>query len=192
MSKEIHLRNMSAKSALSRLAEGNQRYVAALTSWTDVCPALRALTARHGQEPYAIIITCSDSRVIPEAIFSASIGDLFVIRVAGNVIDDHQLGSIEYAASHLGVNLVLVLGHTHCGAVGAAMGEHAEGYIKYVVEDIKAAIGDEKDDYEASRKNVEHSIGIIEGSLQIQKEEHDGLQVRGAIYDIENGRVEFL
>ena len=192
MSNASHSRNMSAPSAIERLREGNQRYVAALTSWTDVCPALRALTARHGQEPYAIVITCSDSRVIPEAIFSASIGDLFVIRVAGNVIDDHQLGSIEYAASHLGVNLVLVLGHTHCGAVGAAMGEDAHGYIKYVVDDIKQAIGDETDDREACRLNVEHSMDVIESSLEIQKEETQGMVVRGAIYDIASGVVDFL
>ena len=187
-----HETSMSAQSALKRLARGNERYAEALVSHTDVSPALRALTAKHGQEPFAIVITCSDSRVIPEAIFSASIGDLFVIRVAGNVIDDHQLGSIEYAAGHLGCNLVLVLGHTHCGAVEAAMGPDAHGYVKYVVDDIKEAIGDETDDYTACRLNVEHSMAAIESSLQIRQEEELGLKVRGAIYHLENGVVDFL
>ena len=74
------------------------------------------ISAAEGQKPYAIVISCSDSRVIPEAIFSAGIGDLFVIRVVGNVLDNHQLGSIEYAAEHLGVKLIVMLGHTGCGA----------------------------------------------------------------------------
>ena len=94
--------------------------------------ALRKFTYEHGQHPHAIIVTCSDSRVIPETIFSAGLGELFVIRVAGNVIDDHQLGSIEYAAGHLGSPVVVVLGHTHCGAVDAAINSDPEGYIRCV------------------------------------------------------------
>ncbi len=147
----------------------------------------------HGQEPYAIVVACSDSRVIPEAIFNADLGELFVIRVAGNVIDDHQLGSIEYAAEHLGVNLVLVLGHTHCGAVAAAIEGDTDGYIKYIVDEIQGAIGQEDDPYEACHLNVRHSMKMVEESLKIQKVEHEyGLKVRGAIYDIETGKVDFL
>ena len=91
--------------------------------------SLREETALHGQHPYAIVICCSDSRVIPEQIFSADIGELFVIRVAGNVLDNHQLGSIEYAAAHLHAELVVMLGHTGCGAVGAALSGEADGFI---------------------------------------------------------------
>ena len=111
--------NLSADEALERLREGNARYLNANQAQGDVSPALRQSTFREGQRPYAIVLACSDSRVIPEAIFSAGIGDLFVIRVAGNVVDKHQLGSIEYAEDHLGCNLVVVLGHTCCGAVDA-------------------------------------------------------------------------
>ena len=80
----------------------------------------RIETAENGQHPYIIVIACSDSRVIPEEIFSAGIGELLVIRVAGNVLDNHQLGSIEYAGAHLGCKLIFLLGHTDCGAVSAA------------------------------------------------------------------------
>ena len=136
---------------------------------------------------YAIIVTCSDSRVIPESIFSAGIGELFTIRVAGNVISDHQLGSVEYAADHLGSNLVVVLGHTNCGAVGAAISGGAEGFIKTITDEIKSAIGDEKDAYKASCLNVNNSIKRIEDALDIPS-----LKVVGAIYNIEDGSVEFM
>lgn len=179
--------------ALRRLEAGNQAYLAAETGAGDISPAKRLHTLRHGQEPYAIVVTCSDSRVIPESIFSAGIGDLFVIRVAGNVIDDHQLGSIEYAAGHLGCKLILVLGHTHCGAVDAAINSDPEGYIKFITDEIKTAIGEEQDDYKACCLNVGHSMDIIEHSLQIHSlEEHEGLRVIGAVYRIDSGKVDFL
>ena len=97
-------------------------------------------TTENGQHPYAIVICCSDSRVIPEQIFSASVGDLFVIRVAGNVLDKHQLGSIEYAAAHLGCKLIVMLGHTHCGAVDAALCGHTDGFVSYIAKDITEAV----------------------------------------------------
>ena len=112
---------MDKDQTLKRLLDGNQAYLSSRTEIGDISPAVRLETAEHGQQPLAIIITCSDSRVIPEAIFHCGIGDLFVIRVAGNVIDNHQLGSIEYAADHLGTKLIMVLGHTHCGAVDAVI-----------------------------------------------------------------------
>ena len=112
---------ISASEAKNRLIEGNRLYLDAASSGADISPAKRKETAENGQYPYAIVVTCSDSRVIPESIFSAGIGELFVIRVAGNVLDDHQLGSIEYAADHLGTKLIVLLGHTKCGAVGAAI-----------------------------------------------------------------------
>ena len=150
-----------------------------------------AETAADGQHPYAIVVCCSDSRVIPERIFHAAIGDLFTIRVAGNVIDDHQLGSIEYAAGHLGTNLIVVLGHTQCGAVTAAIHHDPEGYIKFITDEIKQAIGSETDDYQAALLNVRRSVEIIKSSLLIRKDEETGLKVVGAIYRIEDGTVEF-
>jgi carbonic anhydrase len=130
--------------------------------------------------------------VIPEYLFDANLGDLFVIRLAGNVIDNHQLGSIEYAASHLGCNLVLMLGHTHCGAVDAAMNHDPEGYIKFITDEISKAIGDETDERLACIKNVRHGLDIIEHSLEIQHEEELGLKVSGALYHIDSGEVEWL
>jgi carbonic anhydrase len=91
--------------------------------------ARRTETAEHGQHPYAVVICCSDSRVIPEQIFDARIGDLFVIRIAGNVLDRHQLGSVEYAVAHLKSKLVVMLGHTGCGAIGAALTGDADGHL---------------------------------------------------------------
>ncbi|MDO4183160.1 MAG: carbonic anhydrase [Coriobacteriia bacterium] len=183
---------MPAAQALAKLQQGNLAYMTARTCPGDISPEARSRTCNHGQQPYAIVIACSDSRVIPEAIFSAGIGELFVIRVAGNVIDDHQLGSIEYAAGHLGCNLVVVLGHTHCGAVNAAVNHDPEGYVKFITDEIKRAVGEETDEHAASRLNAQHSAAVIESSLQIQHEEELGLQVAAAIYDIESGAVEFL
>ena len=179
-------------SVFERLVEGNRRYLGALRPESDVSPALRRLTADEGQHPHAIVVCCSDSRVVPEHIFSAGIGELFVIRVVGNVLDNHQLGSIEYAAGHLGTKLVVVLGHTQCGAVHAAINHDPSGFIKYITDEIKQAIGKEKDDYRAAVLNVEQSIRMIESSLEIQRDEEEGLRVVGAIYRIEDGTVAFL
>ena len=150
----MHKENLSSSEALQKLKEGNQRYLDVSSNPGDISPQIRKYTCENGQSPYAVIITCSDSRVIPEGIFSAGIGELFVIRVAGNVMDKHQLGSVEYATDHLGTNLVVVLGHDHCGAVGAAMSSDPEGYVKFITDEIRKAIGDEKDELRASCLNV--------------------------------------
>ncbi|MDE6579102.1 MAG: carbonic anhydrase [Ruminiclostridium sp.] len=179
--------------ALDLLKEGNQKYINAKNTVGDISQLQRENTSDNGQEPDAVIVTCSDSRVIPEAIFSAGIGDLFVIRVAGNVMDNHQLGSVEYAVEHLGCSLCVVLGHTHCGAVDAALHHEPEGYIKFITDEIVKAIGDEKDEYKASVLNAKSSKKTIEESLEIQKDEKEyGLKVVTAMYDIESGKVEFL
>lgn len=183
----------SAANAIYRLASGNSKYLNAKKNHSNISKRIRYTTATEGQSPYAIIVTCSDSRVIPEHIFSAGIGELFVIRLAGNVIDDHQLGSIEYAAEHLGCKLVVVLGHTRCGAVDAAINHEPTGYIRFITDEIRKAIGDEKDPYQASCKNVLHSVRVIESSLSISNiEAETGMRVIGAMYHIEDGSVEFL
>lgn len=184
---------ITADEAKARLISGNEKYIQSRTLSCDVSPETLLRSSESGQKPYAIIITCSDSRVVPEMIFSAGIGDLFVIRVAGNVMDSHQLGSIEYAAEHLGTGLIVVLGHDHCGAVDAAMNHEPDGYIKFITDEILKAIGDEKNEFRACCLNVKHSCEIIERSLQIQRDEEEyGLQVLGAIYRLDSGRVEFL
>ena len=146
-----------------------------------------------------------------------------MIRVAGNVLDNHQLGSIEYAADHLGAKLIVMLGHTHCGAVASAMEghadgfedmeahadgftdmeghtdgfedmeAHADGFIDYIMKDIAVAIGDEKDDYKATCLNVQHGVRRIRDELKIHPIENaKGLEVIGAIYHTDDGRVEFI
>lgn len=182
--------NLPAAEALTKLKEGNERYLSASSNPGDVSPEIRQKTCDEGQTPYAIVITCSDSRVIPESIFMAGIGELFTIRVAGNVMDHHQLGSVEYASDHLGTNLVVVLGHTHCGAVGAALTSSPDGFVKYITDEIKKAIGDEKDELTACRLNVERSVSIIKEQLKLTDE--SSLKVCGAIYHIDTGRVEFM
>lgn len=168
--------------AREKLVEGNRRYCAAGYD------ARREQTAKEGQHPYAIVICCSDSRVIPEKIFSANIGDLFVIRVAGNVLDRHALGSIEYAAEHLGCSLVLMLGHTGCGAVAAALSGHAAGFVSAITDDIRAAIGMETDPDAACRKNILHGVSTIREAFASLPE----LEIAGAVYDIATGTVEWL
>ena len=170
---------MQSDSLIQRLCKGNKDYQ------KSGSVELRLKTAKEGQHPYAIVICCSDSRVIPEQIFSAGIGELFVIRVAGNVLDNHQLGSIEYAASHLGCKLIIMLGHTGCGAVAAALEGHSEGFVASITDDIRKAIGDEKNPNEACRLNVLHGVARI-------REEFSKADVRGAIYEIESGEVSWL
>lgn len=185
--------NLSANEALAKLKHGNECYLEARQARGDVSLELRKSTFEQGQHPYAIVLACSDSRVIPEAIFSAGIGELFVIRVAGNVVDNHQLGSIEYAEDHLGCNLVVVLGHTACGAVDAAMHHEPYGTVKFITDEIADAIGDERDEAAACLANVAHSVRRIEESRKVRADECEhGLRVVGALYHTDSGEVEFL
>jgi Carbonic anhydrase len=187
--------NAENEKVFERLKEGNRIYVENNQNTGDVSLELRQRTAKEGQHPYAIVITCSDSRVIPDAIFSAGIGDLFVIRVAGNVLDNHQLGSIEYAFSHLDTNVIVMLGHTKCGAISAAQNSHGgtDKFIKYIIEDISEAIGSETDDYKASVLNVKHGMNIIRTAFHDHPDIEDGeLDVLGGVYDIETGVVEWI
>lgn len=161
-------------------------------SYAEGCEVERRIeTAQNGQRPDAVVICCSDSRVIPEKIFSSSIGELFVIRVAGNVLDNHQLGSIEYAAAHLGCRLIVMLGHTGCGAVSAALSGHADGYISYITDDIMKAVGDERNMYRACILNVEYGVRRIKSEFSAHPEIAD-VKVIGAVYNITTGRVEWL
>ncbi len=169
---------------LQRLCAGNLRY-------RQAEEPLRAETARNGQRPYAIVICCSDSRVIPERIFSAGLGELFVVRVAGNVLDRHQLGSVEYAAAHLGCRLIVVLGHTGCGAVGAALAGEGDGFIRYLSDEILEAIGEEREPLAAAKKNVLHAVERLRREFG-QHPEIAGVGIAGALYDLASGSVEWL
>lgn len=170
---------------VERMTEANRYY---MTHGND---ALRRETAEHGQHPYAVVICCSDSRVIPEQIFHAEIGDLFVIRVAGNVLDKHQIGSVEYAVSHLGCKLVLMLGHTGCGAVDAALKGEADGHISFISKDIQKAIGMERDPNKACRLNVAHGVKVLRRAF-LKEPDPEDIEIKGAVYNIQTGGVEWL
>lgn len=179
-------KSVSASAALERLKNGNKIYINSKTGSGDISPEIRLSTVKNGQKPYAVIVGCSDSRVIPEYVFSAGLGELFVIRVAGNVIDNHQLGSIEYAVEHLGCKLVVVLGHTGCGAVGAATKKNG-GFVSFITDEIRRAVGGETDGVRASVLNIRQSVNKIEKLLKGT----EGLTVTGALYHTDSGAVDF-
>lgn len=167
------------------LSEGNRYFLA------HGDEAKRSHLARDGQNPYAVVVCCSDSRVIPERIFHADLGELFVIRVAGNVIDRHALGSIEYAVGHLGCRFVLMLGHTGCGAVGAALEGHAEGFVAFITDEIRKAIGMERDPAVACKRNVAYGMERICEAFASDPA-FKTVEVAGAVYDIASGAVEWF
>ena len=177
--------SITAEEALKKLTEGNRLYLKAETVSGDVSAHIRGETAANGQHPYAIIIACSDSRVIPEAIFMTGIGELFTIRVAGNVIGDTELGSAEYAAEHLEVPLAVVLGHTDCGAVGSALEGHTEGNVGHITQKIIKAVEGETDPCRAARRNARVQADIL-------KEAFPSLKTVPALYDIRSGEVQWL
>ncbi|MCD8381350.1 MAG: carbonic anhydrase [Clostridiales bacterium] len=178
---------MDAAESLQRLKEGNERYLLAKNEIGDISEGVRRYTAEHGQHPFAVVIACSDSREIPEAIFSCGIGELFVIRVAGNVVDDSVLGSVEYAAEHLGCPLVVVLGHSSCGAVAATIAGGAGGYTKTITDQIALAIRGETDERKASCLNAERTAAAVREVLR-----GSGVSVVSALYDVRTGRVTFF
>ena len=174
------------KDLVEKLIAGNERY----RQIDEAKLRLRVKLAEEGQHPYAIVICCSDSRVIPVQIFSAELGDLFVIRVAGNVLDRHQIGSVEYAAAHLGTELIVLLGHTGCGAVKAALGPDPGGYVKYITDDILEAVGEEKDPDKACLMNVRHGVERLRRDFA-DHPEIKNVKIVGAVYDIRSGQVSF-
>ena len=178
---------------IEKLKKGNAAYLTAASNPGDVSAAVRKDTTVNGQHPYAVVVCCSDSRVVPEAIFSAGIGELFVIRAAGNIINNTQLGSIQYAAGHLGCKVILVLGHTNCGAVDASLHGGGHGFVKFLTDEIIENIAGETDPYKASCINAQKGVEKIKTALA---DDHEALtpttDVLAAIYDIESGEVKFL
>ena len=183
----------SPEQGLQKLVQGNDKYINNRRNNADISIKLRESTASMGQKPYAVIVTCSDSRVPPEHIFSAGIGELFVVRTAGNVIDNFVLGSIEYGVKHLGAKVIVIMGHDQCGAVSAAMAGHAEGHITYIVEEIKSAIEGAVDSIEAERLNITHSyLGVMESTLVKELLELNEIVIVQAKYEMQTGRVTFF
>ena len=182
-----HGNSISADEAIARLKDGNRRYASTSIFRGDIRKIRREELAEKGQNPFAVIISCSDSRVMPEIIFNAGLGDLFVIRSAGNVVDGCTLGSIEYAVDHMGVKLVVVLGHTNCGAISEAIKGFHEGHSIEIINDIIDGIGHEQDPLKASCLNVKNSVMLIKEDLGDRLD----MKVVGALYDIRSGTVDF-
>ena len=181
------------KRALCRLIEGNNVYIDSFRNPADISCERRMETTRHGQRPYAVILTCSDSRVPPEHIFSAGIGELFVVRTAGNVVGDFEIGSIEYAVQHLHVPIVVIMGHTHCGAVAAALEGHAEGYIESIIREIQLGLNGAATEDEAVCNNILHSKQrVLQSEIVNDLIDTGQLMLVCAENDIRTGHVNFL
>ena len=178
----------------TKLTEGN----AAFRKATD--SAIFANLSKNGQHPLMAVLTCSDSRVVPEKIFNLSIGDAFVVRVAGNTASDPQvLGSLEYAVTHLHVRDLIVLGHTGCGAIKVALEGRDNGNLWSVTKDIERAklkvpIELDKDPDAIAESNVRLQMRLIEDNSFPVREavERNQLTIHGAMYDLKTGMVRFL
>lgn len=195
--------DMTAERALQELLDGNRRYVAARLAHPHQTVERRQSLAGH-QSPFAIILGCSDSRVPPEVIFDQGLGDLFVVRVAGNVLDAAVTASLEYAADHLETPLLVVLGHTGCGAVHATLqalaaeesGAGSPGFLANAIRPAVAAArvrgGDLMDG--TVRANVEQVAGQLAGMEPVlsARVRAGQLRVAGMLYDLHSGRVELL
>ena len=184
--------HVSAQEALQRLKDGNAIYTQALDHERDLSPERIQELFEKGQKPFATVVTCSDSRVVPEHIFMTGLGELFVIRVAGTVIGDIEAASATYACQHLNTHLLLVLGHTHCGAIKAAL-DGESGPVACITERISTAIGDVNDPYEASVLNTRAAIEALATAPGLVDLVDAGkIIVKGAIYHTHSGAVDFL
>ncbi|KFC59086.1 carbonic anhydrase [Flavobacterium gilvum] len=190
-------------SSLQKLQEGNKRFASGKPVHPDeTLKRLREL--KGGQHPFAVVVSCSDSRVPAELVFDQGLGDIFSIRTAGNVMGDYELGSIEYAVEHLDCKLIVVMGHKSCGAVKAFVDTKGnydqEDHIKKIVE----YIGNEKEENDlvkanklsmdnAVNANVLHGVNFLKNAEPILKENYEQKKITiiGAVYDIETGKVTF-
>lgn len=176
---------MDDKIIEQKLLEGNKRYLSEISANPSKKSANIALIKK--QEPYALIVCCSDSCVVPEEIFSIYLGELFVIRTAGNVINEGELASIEYGLAHLNIKYVLVLGHTHCGAVHAAIHNEKGEYLALILDNISKSICGETNEFEASKKNAIKQIEYIKAKFP-----SSNATFKAAVYNIEDGKVSIL
>ena len=199
-----------AHEALVRLREGNQRFVASMADTASFLSPTRRLALAEGQQPFAIVLGCSDSRVPAELVFGQGFGDLFVIRVAGNIVAPSQVGSVEFAAARFGTRLVVVLGHTECGAIMATIEElrqpapQQSAGLRAIVDRIRPAVepllttpvGEQAEvlvahavraNIRAAADHLRHGSPILERLV-----ERDSLLVVGAEYCLRTGVVDFF
>jgi len=187
--------SVSADAALAKLKEGNSRFVSSKVSSGKPNAAKRQETAQS-QRPFAIVVACADSRSAPEIVFDANIGDLFVVRTAGNLVDDHNLGSIEYAVDHLGPRLIVVMGHQRCGAVIAALaGGNAPGHVQALIRDLLPAVAAAKGrPGDATDNAISENARLIAGRISNEVEVGDlkkEVKVVSAVYNFDTGKVEW-
>lgn len=201
---------ISAHEALERLQEGNRRFVADARNSDTLSSQARRNEVAEGQEPFAIILGCSDSRVPAEIVFDQGLGDLFVIRVAGNIVASSQVGSVEFAAAQFGTPLVVVLGHSKCGAILATLEQlqqqtdHRSRNLRSIVDRIRPSVEallatDLKNDPEALvrqavRANISESTNHLRHGSEVleQMVRNEALVVVGAEYSLETGIVDFF
>jgi len=196
----------TAEEALALLKEGNARFVAMKMEHPEESAARREETAAGGQKPFAVVLGCADSGVPVEMIFDRGIGDIFTVRVAGNIaVDSSVIGSLEYATGHLHVPLLVILAHTQCGAVGAAVsGEKLEGSLGDIQEQFKSVVKEAKLEYPELKgaaltdKVAEQNAFQVERDLRAESEtirdlsDQGALKIVAAIYDVKTGEVKWL
>ena len=201
---------ISAREALDRLQKGNDRFVRSVQSADAFVSDMRRVELTMGQEPFAIVLGCSDARVPAEIVFDQGLGDLFVIRVAGNIVAPSQVGSVEFAAERFGTRLVVVLGHSHCGAILATIDElrkpteNQSRNLRAIVDRVRPSVEplfrtSLRNDpnallAHAVRANIDASVGHLRhGSEVLEQLIRDaGLRVVGAEYSLATGAVEFF
>lgn len=196
--KEENKEGVTAEEAIALLKAGNEKFVKDQSEQNNISSERRE-ELKEGQAPYAVVVSCSDSRVTPSHLFNVGLGEIFEIRVAGNVLDDMALGSVEYGAEHLGCPVIVVMGHENCGAVTATYEavtkkQKVEGHIASIVEEITPSVEETKASSveDASHANVEHVIAQIKEDETIAKLiKESKVKVVGAYYTLD-GKVTFL
>ncbi len=202
---------ISAQEALERLREGNRRFVSDIRGRETLTNQTRRRELAAGQEPFAIVLGCSDSRVPAEIVFDQGLGDLFVIRVAGNIVAASQVGSVEFAAERFGTRLVVVLGHSNCGAILATLEElgrpatdqsrNLRSIVDRIRPSVEALLATELEHHpealvrQAVRANIRVSANHLRHGSELLEQliqQKDGLLVVGAEYSLETGVVEFF
>jgi carbonic anhydrase len=197
-------KNISPQRALDYLKEGNQRFINNLKVQRDLLGQVN--DTKDGQYPFAAILSCSDSRTSAELVFDQGLGDVFSVRLAGNIASDYAVGSLEFACKYLGSKIIVVLGHTSCGAVKGACDDFKDSYITSLLSEIKGAVSQENTvtvDRTSANPDFVNKVMDINVHFQIEKileksallremKELNQIDIVGGIYDVSSGQVNFF
>lgn len=201
-----HIQSITPNQALARLIDGNKRFLNDKTINRNLLNQ-KKYTAKKGQYPTALILSCMDSRGTPELTLDQGFGDIFTVRLAGNVIDSDQLGGMEYATKVVGSKLIVIMGHTNCGAVSGACSDVKLGNLTALLDKIKPAVEDIKDKHdgkiscddahtidEIAKQNVLHGIKEVKEGSPIIKEllDNNTIMIVGAMHHLDTGKVDFF